>query len=587
MAKQKRNYRKKTDTSEEEDEDTAVIDIKRKKIVTESLVQVDSSFKEKKLHNKVDFRTIVSESRSYDSKSIEKLKREQIYTRKAPKVSEQEVLGREPLIPDQEAIERAKKERHKKRLLEGKPEEEFIPLTVATTTETESRLIRDDQVDEEDFDDYKGQSIAFGENAVKLARERERLEKIELLTVRDDDVPDDEEVQKWELQRIHDGQRSNLEVALQREHVLTAGPIIDELPIPDMPELPTIEEVISGLSINVENLTFTIEQHKHRLSSLDYEMDESHKALDRLESAVKRHSKKHDYFQDLNTYIQDLVEFFDVKDVVLRQLEDAYLGRLIHTFQANWKEKFDQLDLCASYFHAPFQPDPISVSEEVYSQESLQEISHKLFEDASKHFRKISIVKEKFETWKVEYHKEYEQAYGEVSIPEVFDMYVRFELLEWDPLNSSFEFEDMQWHEELATFGTHGDTKLVSKLIESSVIPRFQVIFTNTYDIGSENQTKYALRTLTRFLDYMSIKSNAFQSILDFIEDRIKLIILEVLSHVPPPLNQNQDCTQEEKDWKHTWLDFYFQVSFIDAGVFQSIALEKVLSCRSHSPMGC
>jgi hypothetical protein len=578
MAKQKRNYRKKNDTSEDEDEDTAVVDMKRKKIVTESLVQVESSFQEKKLHNKVDFRTIVSDSRNYDSKTLEELKKEQVYTRKAPKVSEHEVLGRDPLIPDQEAIERAKKERHKKRLLEGKQVEEFIPLTVTKSAETESRLIRDDQVDEEDFDDYKGNSIAFGEDAVKLAKEKDRLEKIDLLTIRDDDMPDDEEVKKWELQRIHDGQRSNLEIALQQEHTLSAAPMMEEVPIPEMYDLPSIEEVISGMSLAVENLSFTVDQHKHRLSSLDYEMEESHKALDRLESAVKRHSKKYDYFQDLNMYINDLVEFFDVKEVVLKQLEDAYLGRLIHAFQSHWKANFDHLDVCASYFHAPFQPDPILVSDEVYTQESLQEQSQKLFEDASKHFKKISMVKEKFETWKVEYYREYEQAYGEASIPTVFDMYVRFELLDWDPLNSSFEFEEMKWHEELATFGTHGDTKLLTSLMESSVIPRFQVIFTNTYDLSNENQTKCALHCLTRFLDYMSIKSNTFQNILDFIEDRVKSIVLEVLSHVPPPLNQNQDSTLEEKEWKRDWLQFYFQVALFDAGLLQSLTLEEIFS---------
>ncbi len=78
----------------------------------------------------------------------------------------------------------------------------------------------------------------------------------------------------------------------------------------------------------------------------------------------------------------------------------------------------------------PLQPLDVNMPK---SEEELFHAREACLEDASKHFRKISHVKERFDTWKRSYPKEYEQAYGAMSLAGLFDLYVRHELLIWKP----------------------------------------------------------------------------------------------------------------------------------------------------------
>jgi hypothetical protein len=137
-------------------------------------------------------------------------------------------------------------------------------------------------------------------------------------------------------------------------------------------------------------------------------------------------------------------------------------------------------------------------------------------------------------------------------------------LLKWQPLDQVFEFEDMQWHDQLMGFGvqdgTYDSAKLLTAIVEKSVIPKFQIIMTNSYDLSHCNQTKFAIRCISRLLDYTVVKSDAMQNLLDSVEDRINSFIQESMSHVPVSMNQSQEARLEDVEWKQKWLEFYFIV---------------------------
>ncbi|CAG8799860.1 856_t:CDS:2, partial [Cetraspora pellucida] len=65
----------------------------------------------------------------------------------------------------------------------------------------------------------------------------------------------------------------------------------------------------------------------------------------------------------------------------------------------------------------------------------IDEISYhktKLFEDVIDDFKFIYLVKSKFDTWKREFSEDYTKAYGDLSLPGVFEFYVRYEMLLWE-----------------------------------------------------------------------------------------------------------------------------------------------------------
>ena len=72
--------------------------------------------------------------------------------------------------------------------------------------------------------------------------------------------------------------------------------------------------------------------------------------------------------------------------------------------------------------------------------------AEEIFSDASEEYSQLSVVKERFETWKKEYFASYRDAYMSLSAPAIFSPYVRLELLKWDPLHEDADFFDMKWY---------------------------------------------------------------------------------------------------------------------------------------------
>jgi hypothetical protein len=67
----------------------------------------------------------------------------------------------------------------------------------------------------------------------------------------------------------------------------------------------------------------------------------------------------------------------------------------------------------------------------------IDEISYhrtNLLEDVAEDFKSISLVKSKFTSWKTEFNDDYTKAYGGLSLPGVFEFYIRYEIMLWNTL---------------------------------------------------------------------------------------------------------------------------------------------------------
>lgn len=79
------------------------------------------------------------------------------------------------------------------------------------------------------------------------------------------------------------------------------------------------------------------------------------------------------------------------------------------------------------------------------TRDMLLQTADEIFSDASEEYSQLSVVKERFETWKKKYSRSYQDAYMSLSAPAMFSPYVRLELLKWDPLHVDADFFDMKW----------------------------------------------------------------------------------------------------------------------------------------------
>ncbi|KAJ3274819.1 hypothetical protein HDV01_002023 [Terramyces sp. JEL0728] len=605
-SRKKKNYRKKDIEDIEEEAEQVVVakPIKRKKILTSIESDGPEIKYEKKMLNVITKAPTAQPavSGAYSRASLEEMKAQMNATR--PALFEVEEVGIDIYIPDKESINATKKIREEKRKqAETSTNVEYIPLDETTVAKLgkESRIeVDEENMDtEETFDDYKGKSIVFGANAVKEAKELAKKERIDLLRDKENES-DDEQVREWEMQRIHFGKREKQEIILDVRG--KQKPV--SIPIPNIPESLHVDDTVKNLQFSVENLRGALAGYVQQIDILNRQINDSIDSVAKMKIETETQSNRHDYFQEFTGYIQDLAEFMDSKMPLLEQMEQDIIDLNVENMKQLYFERYRDLDMHGNLiFKGSVQT---SLNEEMkvdikprilllIVEEDIDDGIKLLFADASKYFRKISIVKEKLEGWKVHYPKEYEQAYGSLSLAGVFDIYVRHELLTWNPLKEFTKFEKMQWHSELTGFGITAeihdpDDQLLSRIVEKTIIPKLQNIILSYYDVFSYTETDNLYQCLNIILDYVSKKSNAFQDLLDSLEDRIADVVKSLLDHVGTL--EPYVASQLEILAKGRWLDSqfkliknimvwrkYFPASVIKRWVYEKLIARSILVC--------
>ncbi|KAI3975093.1 hypothetical protein MKX01_031517 [Papaver californicum] len=165
------------------------------------------------------------------------------------------------------------------------------------------------------------------------------------------------------------------------------------------------------------------------------------------------------------------------------------------------------------------------------NREMLLQTSEQIFNDADEEFSKLSLVKEKFETWKKRFFSSYRDAYMSLSVPAIFSPFVRLELLKWDPLHEESDFYDMQWHSLLFDYGLaeHGgdfnpddaDANLVPGLVEKVALPILHHDIAHCWDMLSTRGTKNAVSATNLVITYVPATSEALRDLLSAIHSRL------------------------------------------------------------------
>ncbi|CAG8830727.1 34561_t:CDS:2, partial [Racocetra persica] len=167
----------------------------------------------------------------------------------------------------------------------------------------------------------------------------------------------------------------------------------------------------------------------------------------------------------------------------------------------------------------------------------IDEISYhktKLFEDVIDDFKSIYLVKSKFDTWKKEFSEDYAKAYGDLSLPGVFEFYVRYEILLWETFKDHSDFGKMEWYQTISGFNDMNSSsdisendKLLTKLVEKVIIPR-AIRLVKALNPYSSKETKSAIEFCKSTLKFVDKNSPKFKDFTSAISSCLQNVVLAI-----------------------------------------------------------
>ncbi|XP_034971528.2 PAX3- and PAX7-binding protein 1 isoform X2 [Zootoca vivipara] len=443
-------------------------------------------------------------------------------------------------IPDAAFIHAARKKRQMARELG-----DFLPLD---SDPGKGRLVREDENDaSDDEDDDEKRRIVF---SVKEKSQRQKIAEEIGIEGSDDEAliagEQDEELSRWEQEQIRKGINIPQVQASQPAEVnnlyyqntyhtmpygssygipytyaaygssetkshKTDNTIPFKTPSNEMTPV-TIDLVKKQLKDRLDSMRefhkANQQQHEKHLQR----RDESTKAIERLEGSSGGVGERYKFLQEMRGYVQDLLECFNEKVLLINELESAMhqlykqrASRLVQRRQDDIKDESSEFSSHSSKaLMAPnldsFGRDRTLYQEHVKRRTAEREArrarrrlareqsgkmadhleglssddeetstdttnfnmerdrilkeSSKVFEDVVENFSSIDAIKSQFEAWRFKYSSSYNDAYIGLCLPKLLNPLIRLQLLTWNPLEDKCQdFESMLWFESLLFYG--------------------------------------------------------------------------------------------------------------------------------------
>ncbi|CAG8444325.1 4230_t:CDS:10 [Acaulospora colombiana] len=467
-------------------------------------------------------------------------------------------------IPDESTIQAAKKKRVELRQRGSLPD--YIPLSDNTDVirvsgkQLESRLVREeDEVGdaEDELAPYVEETVALGKRAEK---EQKRIRKA---GIEERIMEEDDEYIQWEMEAIKKGGH-----IFRPPSPKPPKPKPPEFPvqIPSIVPIPTITEIQSMLDQKMMDLKFLQENHQSQLIRVQRDMENIVPSSEKLDADLENTKNRYTYFQELRLFVENLVEFLDVKFPTLEKLESDFHTLLSERSELNLKRiALDDSDDLALFCDTPTgsavndairqnrrqqrdrrrasrlqsrmeikdEEEGFSTDDELGEEDKREflsrfdEISYyntKLFENVSEEYGSMDLVKSKFYAWKRDFYEDYSKAFGDLSLPEVFEFYVRHEILLWESFQGHSNLDEMKWFRILREFddvnagetsAETGGGKLTSKVVEKVILPRVKRLV-DVMDPHSSSQTKSAIEFFESSMKFVDKSSQKFKARVEF-----------------------------------------------------------------------
>mmetsp|Transcript_27479 Transcript_27479/g.65173 ORF Transcript_27479/g.65173 Transcript_27479/m.65173 type:complete len:339 (-) Transcript_27479:45-1061(-) len=171
---------------------------------------------------------------------------------------------------------------------------------------------------------------------------------------------------------------------------------------------------------------------------------------------------------------------------------------------------------------------------------SVVEEARGLFEDTVEEYRSTQLVWRRFCAWKAKYPKAYRDAYVSLCLPKLFSVYVRLQMLGWQPLTEGghvlddqpwvsdlFEDDEMQTDDEAEQ---DADAELIPTLVKNVVAPKLETSLTHEWNVYSSHSTKYAVAAVKETTIFLI---DAHPTAVSSLCGSVKSILLATLSNYP------------------------------------------------------
>ncbi|KAF8685713.1 Pkinase protein [Rhizoctonia solani] len=438
-------------------------------------------------------------------------------------------------IPLSSAVIEAKKKREQMRVT-GKTnvpqQDEFISLSLTRRDEDayqgphpESRLQReDDDLGEGDDDDaeYTGaqERIALGKKGRKEAERARKAGMLEMI----EDVEDDEETREWEMAQVRRGGSNN------RNEVVEEKPVYKPHAIPVQTPVPTLGPAVARLTQALTKLTTSHAANTKTLASLGDERSSLEKQEARLRELVTEAEDKRAWFSGFKEWMDSLADFLDEKFPKIEKIEEEFISLLAERAEMISKRRLDDMsDDLSLFLGAPSAGEEMEVVDElgrtVPSSTAPQSAVRRVRREARQSRRStrpshaedqegystdgslgssdaqdltqaIALCRTKassvfsdvtaeefrdprkgvakwFGEWRERWGDSYTGAWGGLGVVGAWEMWVRLEVLVWDPDRRTLD--SFRWYKSLHEFSGENpepDQDLVLSMTATAIIPR-------------------------------------------------------------------------------------------------------------------
>lgn len=460
------------------------------------------------------------------------------------------------LIPDASMIHAARKKRQMARELGTN----YISLDDTQRFRGDkSRLVRDDDNDRSGSESDEGR-MSF---TVKHSTKRERVQEAMKPAVHVESGSDqDEELERWEQEQIKKGisvpqtqtaeespyqqynypQSELMEVpyGVSSEQAWYGTSYISEAAeskpyiAPDSSNLPTtfpsvsLQDLKKKISDRLEPLEEVHRAHEREYENINERMKNSALSSVELKESTGGVSEQYDFFQEMRSYVKDLVECLNEKVSSINNLETAMLNIykdraafLVNRRQGDIRDQsFEFMSQKAaaganltmknskaereekqrnrraaerearrarrrrlrepnqkqsSHFEGMSSDDEQTESQQAQmkaDKERIQEDAKAVFQDVVDDFHSLPIIQSKFEKWKFQHSDSYQEAYIGLCLSKLYSPFIRLQLLDWNPLESDCcSIESMDWFNTLLFYGYQESRELDKEDADIKLLP--------------------------------------------------------------------------------------------------------------------
>ncbi|OPJ73648.1 GC-rich sequence DNA-binding factor 2 isoform B [Patagioenas fasciata monilis] len=478
-------------------------------------------------------------------------------------------------IPSAASIDAARRKRHLARTRAN-----YLPLDVSKSHQVSQRRENSD-LESEDESDMKNLDFV-----PKMRTLRQRM--TEHMVPVGDESSEDEAQMKWEEQQIKKAVKLSQEtydgVSVHKSR--PAKPKFD--PSVSLPPV-NLEIVKKRLTERITSLQDVHRAHQREYEKYMEDIESSKMTVQELEKSSDA-AMNYKFYRAMKIYVENLINCLneklkDINDVelavhvllqqrarrVLERRQDELKNEsayIQHLTSGNDKptngglegdEKTQLWEMCehrrtrrrqarecsgeADHHEGMSSDDeltPTEATEFQKSKDNVLEDSRKIFEDVHADFCDIRKILLKFQEWKEKFPDSYCDAYISFCLPKLLNPLIRVQLINWNPLETCTELEEMPWFRTIEEFSDaknvseskrddDPDQEVLPRVIGKTILPKITAFVENMWDPLSTSQTKNLVQLCRNIFEKKALsKSDCSRGK----EDLVNMVVLRMKKSV-------------------------------------------------------